>query len=121
MIKTIKVKEEMNFTELMEYIIQNGVIGTFKSLGGQQFKVDRNGAFDFESYFYGFGETYEVEVEIEITESTKFDRIVNVDKYDEVYSYTNTSINKIKDENSITFYIPIDGELVKIWECDVDE
>ena len=116
MIKTIKVKKEMNFRELMEYIIQNDVSGTFASCDGRQFKADKNGTFEFGTCFYGRGETYEFEEVEEITEDTEFEHLVEVRKGDEVYHYTDGSINEIKDEDSITFYVPIDGELVKIWQ-----
>ena len=115
MIKTIKVKHEMTFRELMEYIIQNDVSGTFASCDGRQFKADKNGTFEFGTCFYGRGETYEVEVEEEITEDTEIEQLVEVRKGNEVYHYIDESINEIKDEDSITFYVPIDGELVKIW------
>ena len=114
-IKTIKVKHEMTFRELMEYIIQNDVSGTFASCDGRQFKADKNGTFEFGTCFYGRGETYEVEVEEEITEDTEIEQLVEVRKGNEVYHYIDESINEIKDEDSITFYVPIDGELVKIW------
>ena len=120
-IKTIKVKKEMTFRELMEYIIQNDVSGTFASCDGRQFKADKNGTFEFGTCFYGRGETYEFEeVEEEITEDTEFEHLVEVRKGDEVYHYTDGSINEIKDEDSITFYVPIDGKLQLCWERDVE-
>ena len=119
MIKTIKVKKEMNFRELMEYILENDIRDRkFRcSINDHVFRVCEEGIFDFYCVKYNIGETYEVEVEEEISEDMKFEHLVEVCKGDEVYHhFIDVSINQIKDEDSITFYVPIDGELVKIWQ-----
>lgn len=119
MIKTIKVKKVFTFRELMEYIIQNDVSGTFKNCDGHQFKVDKHGTFNFAAYSYGLGEIYEIEIEEEITENTKFQQLIEVAKGDIIRIFgQDITINELLDENSKVFYTLIDGELVKIWECE---
>ena len=116
-IKTIKVKKEMRFRELMEYIIQNDVIGDFKCIDGKHgFSVDIDGIFCFETYHYDDGETYEVEVEEEITEDTKFDKLVEIYDNSDTITHHFTSIRNIKDITTEKIYALIGGELVKIWQ-----
>ena len=114
----IKQVKEMRLDELIKYVWDNGIEDedvVFKS------KVDNKWVcFDSTGVYLAAGITKEDVFEIidveHITEGTKFDQLIEVDKSGAVYSYTDISINEIKDENSITFCIPIDGELVKIWQ-----
>lgn len=117
MIKTIKVKKEFTFRELMEYIIENDISGDFKCLDGKHgFTVNRDGTFYFDVYLYGSNETYEIEVEEEITEDMEFGYLIEVRNYGDVLIYYETSIEEMRTESSRRFYILLDGELVKIWE-----
>lgn len=117
MIKTIKVKKEMNFTELMGYILENDIRDReFTSRGNDyEFSVCEDGIFEFYCANYNIGETYEVEVEEEITEDTEFENLVEVTKRGEVFLYRYSSIDEFMGEDSKVFYTLIDGELVKIW------
>ena len=121
MIKTIRFKEEMNFRELMEYIIQNDVSGTFASCDGRQFKVDKNGTFEFGTCFYGRGETYEIEVEEEITEDTMFNCLVEITNNSSATCYHSLKIEDIVGSTTKKIYALIDGDLKLVWERDVDE
>ena len=117
MIKTIKVKKEMNFRELMEYILENDIRDReFTSRENEyEFGVCEDGIFNFYCANYNMGETYEVEVEEEITEDTEFESLVEVTKRGEVFLYRYSSIDEFMGEDSKVFYTLIDGELVKIW------
>ena len=123
MIKTVKVKEEMNFRELMEYIIQNDVSGVFDSSDGQQVVVDNNGGFIFDAFSYGVGETYEVDVVEDITEDTKFEQLIVIDTDRNMTKLSNVAISDIVNSYNYVskIYALIDGELKLVWECDSDE
>ena len=116
MIKTINVKKEFTFRELMEYIIQNDVTGVFESSDGSRFEINKHGDFDFNVFLYGYGETYEVEVEEEITEDTVFCVLVEV--YYEFYTHTHPSatIREIKKRSTDKIYALVDGDLKLVWE-----
>lgn len=116
MFKTIKVKKEFTFRELLEHIIQNDVSGEFGSCDGEQFRVGKNGTFNFDMFSYGHGETYEVEDEVEIREDMEFGVLIEVTDFSGVYANRRTSIEKVRSEYSKQFYTLIDGELQKIWE-----
>lgn len=117
MIKTIKTKKRMKFRELMEYIIQNDISGDFKSVDGKyRFKVKNDGKFLFDEYLYGLNETYEVEVEEEITEDMGFDRLVEIHDQYETFTHHYATIRKIKDSGTEKIYALIDGELQLVWQ-----
>lgn len=117
MTKTIKIKKEFTFRELMEYIIQNDVIGRFESSNRRSVVINDDGIFKFDDYHYGDVETYEVEVEKEITENTYLDHLIEVTKGDLIHTYQHdVTINEVLDEDSKIFYTLINGELVKIWQ-----
>ena len=117
-IKTIKVKKEMNFRELMEYILENDIRDReFRcNIDDHVFRVCEDGIFEFYCENYDMGETYEVEVEEEITEDMKFENLVEVTNFGKVFANRGISIERMKTENSSQFYILLDGELVKIWQ-----
>ena len=119
MIKTIKIKKDFTFRELMEYIIQNDVSGRFESSNGRSIKVHDDGTFLFDAYNYGDVETYEIKIEIEITEDTKFEFVV-INTEDFVYSFRHNSIKECRDKvpKVIEIFARIDGRLQKIWECE---
>ena len=127
MIKTIKVKKEMNFRELMEYILENDIRDrVFRcSIDDHVFRVCEEGIFEFYCENYNMGETYEVEVELAITEDTEFDTLVKIFD-DETFNETatiyrhGTSIREAKGSRTKKIYALIDGELKLVWECDVD-
>lgn len=120
MIKKIGVTEEMTFRELMEYIIQNDVSGTFKGSNCQQFKVDKNGYFIFEGYFYGDGEVYKVDVVEEITEDTRFEQLIVIDTDRNMVKLEDVTIGDIVKNYNYKYtskiYALIDGDLQLVWE-----
>jgi len=64
-------------------------------------------------------DTFEVQVEEEITEETKFDLLLELWLYDgeyRTYSYINRCIGQLKDSNTVSIYALIDGKLQLIWE-----
>lgn len=123
MIKTIKVKKEMNFRELMEYILENDIRDReFRcSINDHVFRVCEEGIFEFYCENYDMGESYEAEVEEEITEDTKFDTLVEI--FDEHKSIIHHSA-KVKDivvRDTNNIYALINGELKLVWERDSDD
>ena len=126
--KTIKIKKEMNFIELMEYILENDIRDReFRcSIDDHVFRVCEEGIFEFYCENYGMGETYEIEVEETITEDTEFDTLVKIFD-DETFNETatiyrhGTSIREVKGSRTKKIYALIDGELHLVWECDSDD
>lgn len=118
MIKAIKTKKQMGFGEIVNYILKNNIRDThFDSSKSTRIVVNKFGELKFDTYSYGFGETYEIDVEEEISENTKLDHLVEVAKGDLIHAYEHdVTINEVLDEGSKVFYTLIDGELVKIWE-----
>ena len=72
------------------------------------------------------GETYEVEVELVITEDTVFNTLVKI-FVDETFNETvtiyrhGTSIREGKGSRTKKIYALIDGDLELVWERDSDE
>ena len=116
MIKTIKVKTEMNFRELMEYIIQNDVSGEFKSDDVTTFSVNANGEFKFHEFYYDDGETYEVDVEEEITEDTIFGTLVEIFDEHKLIIHHSAKVKDIVVRDTNNIYALINGELKLVWE-----
>ena len=122
MIKTIKIKEEFNFRELMEYIFKNDIRDrVFRcSIDDHVFRVCEEGIFEFYCENYDMGETYEVEVEEEITEDTVFNVLIELYGHN-IGVHHSSSIKEIKDNRSKKFYAFIDGELKLVWERNSNE
>ena len=118
MIKTIKVKKEMNFRELMEYILENDIRDReFRcSINDHVFRVCEEGIFEFYCENYNMGESYEVEVEEEITEDTEFYMLVELFDGDRIDIHYRERIKYLKDVTTSKIYALIDGELQLIWE-----
>lgn len=123
MIKTIKIKKEMNFRELMEYIIQNDVSGCFENDMGYGFRVNTaTNYFSFnENFVYGYSETYEVEVEEEITEDTTLNWLVEITNNSSANCYYSLKIEDIVSNTTKKIYALIDGDLQLVWERNSDE
>lgn len=123
MIKTIKVKKEFNFRELMEYILENDISGDFKCLDGKhRFTVNSDGTFYFGVYHYGDVETYEVEVEEEITEDTEFEQIlINTGSHLVIRLNYSIKLANLTFYNVKEIFARIDGRVQLIWECNADE
>lgn len=118
MIKTIKVKMEMNFRELMEYILENDIRDrVFRcSIDDHVFRVCEDGFFDFYCVKYNIGEIYEVEVEEEITEDTTFNCLVEITNNSSATCYHSLKIEDIVGSTTKKIYALIDGELKLVWE-----
>ena len=117
MIKTIKVKKEMNIRELMQYIWENDIRDKmFRcSINDHVFGVCEEGIFEFYCDNYDMGEIYEVEVEEEISEDTEFDTLIELYGHD-IGIHRSKSIREIKDSESEKIYTFIDGDLQIIWQ-----
>lgn len=120
MIKTIKTTKKLDLPELIHHVWENKVFPSSwrneeSPSDGWTVQFFEDGMFRSYRGFHDY-DTFTVEIEEEITEDTIFEQLVEVRKGDEVYHYIDGSINEVKDEDSITFYVPIDGELVKIWQ-----
>ncbi|HCW35771.1 MAG TPA: hypothetical protein DGB97_06860 [Staphylococcus sp.] len=103
---TIKTKKEMNLPELIEWGWKNGIEKrSFISNGG---KVTANfedmGHFITDSYI-SKDVTFTVEIEEEITEDTKISELAQYSVFGFKTTRNNVSINHVKDENSLAFYI----------------
>ena len=120
MIKTIKVKKEMNFRELMEYILENDIRdrGFRCSIDDHVFRVCEEGIFEFYCENYDMGESYEVEVEEEITEDTEFKMMIEIFGKSNAVCHYDMSVRNVKDGTTERVYALIDGELKLVWECE---
>lgn len=118
MIKTIKVKKEMNFRELMKYILENDIRDKeFRCREDDKiFLVRPDDRFVFHAKHYNTNELYEVEVEEEITEDTEFFMLVELFDGDRIDVHYRERIKYLKDVTTEKIYALIDGELQKIWE-----
>lgn len=120
MIKTIKVKKQMGFGEIVNYILENNIRDTHFDSETTRIVVSEFGGLKFDTYSYGTGETYKVEEAI--TGNTKLDHLIEVAKGDLIHTYEHdVTINEVLDADSKVFYTLLDGELVKVWERDSDE
>ncbi len=114
---TIKTKKEMNLPELIEWGWKNGIEKrSFISNGG---KVTANfedmGHFITDSYI-SKDVTFTVEIEEEITEDTKISELAQYSVFGFKTTRNNVSINHVKDENSLAFYIMNDDlTMTLIW------
>lgn len=122
MIKTIKVKKEMKFRELMEYILENDIRDrVFRcNIDDHVFRVCEDGIFEFYCENYDMGETYEVEVEEEITEDTVFRVLIEIFSKTHTITHNFKSVKEIKDDGTEKIYALIDGEFQLVWQRDAD-
>lgn len=121
MIKTVKVKKELNLSELIAYISVSGIkdakiLSNYENL----VSVDHSGQITTVGKFYN--DTFTVEVEEEITEDSVFEDITVVCKInsrDETGHFYNSTLKDIKKaKNLLSAYVPIDGKLKLIWETE---
>ncbi|OLF32235.1 hypothetical protein [Staphylococcus sp. 47.1] len=116
----IKTKKTMNLPQLIEWVWDNDV-------RGQLFPTDQNqeaGIYiatnrDFmmsNADYIKYSNTFTVEVEEEITEDTKISILAHYSIYGFKRTKNCTSINDVKDDNSIAFYIMNhDRTMTLIW------
>lgn len=122
MIKTVKVKKQLNLHELIKYVWDNeyknreyyskdGILVDFMNRG--DLSTD---------FFVSKDEVFTVEVEEPITEDTVFEDITVVCKInsrDETGHFYNSTLKDIKKaKNLLSAYIPLGGKLQLIWEAE---
>ena len=127
MIKTIKVKKQLRLDELIKYIRDNRVREkTFRTdehgnALSNALKVDEDGL--IETYFPNMhlNNSFTVEVEEEINNTTIFKSVVGVLNNDEIMlTNMHTTIEGIQDRYGSMkgIYAVIDGKLQLVWERD---
>lgn len=130
----IKTKKEMNLPELIEWSWKNEFISSVFWTSNREEGFNHKAFFDVDGNFYtsdnfNFNDTFEVEIEEEITEDTKLPKLLAIFKYNEnTYSeiHENKSINEIlkldrKLEKSVTKSIHLfedDETLTLLWKKD---
>ncbi|AJC95783.1 hypothetical protein ACFDHY_06765 [Staphylococcus hyicus] len=100
-----KVKKQMTLPELIQWGWDNEIENMFfRSSDGSEVHFELEGNFNTEEYI-AFNETFEVEVEEEITEETFIPKLIEV--YKNVrgesfsFSYSNKSINHVLNINEL--------------------
>ena len=127
MLKTIKIKKQMRLDELIKYIRDNRVREkTFRTdehgnALSNALKVDVDGL--IETYFPNMhiNNSFTVEVEEEINNTTIFKSVVGVLNNDEIMlTNMHTTIEGIQDRygSMKEVYAVIDGKLQLVWERD---
>ena len=127
MLKTIKIKKQMRLDELIKYIRDNRVREkTFRTdehgnALSNALKVDVDGL--IETYFPNMriNNSFTVEVEEEINNTTIFKSVVGVLNNDEIMlTNMHTTIEGIQDRygSMKEIYAVIDGKLQLVWERD---
>lgn len=127
----MKTIEKLNLTQLVEHLDE-----TYSELDDVRFfKTSRGVLVGFrrrcaEIVFYvqhGSGmlsldDTFDVEVETEVTENTFFSKLVELrdnafqGETPTAHNLTNTSVLKEQDDYSLEFHATINNKLVKIWD-----
>ncbi|HAY2992988.1 hypothetical protein [Staphylococcus aureus] len=120
----IKVKKEMSLPELIQWAWKNPELTTGKRFYTENKDNENFIYFSWEdgrkcstSYFMSADDTFEVEVEEEITEETKFDCLVELNDIEGFEIYENDSIRELIDGTSRAFYILNDDlTMTLIWK-----
>lgn len=113
----IKQKKQLNLPQLIEWLLKSGYRNyTANSNMGNIVTLSRYGAIQFSLGTFFPEETFTVEVEEEITEDTKISKLVHYSAYGFKGTKNDTSINDVKDDVSIAFYIMSnDRTMTLIW------
>lgn len=117
---TIKTKKEMNLGELLCWAIDNKEQARFRDFSSKNMRVRFNDSAKpeiiFDKQFLPIDDTFTVEIEEDITEDTEISKLACYSIYGFKGIKNNTSINDVKDEVSIAFYIMNDDKtLTLIW------
>ena len=118
----IKTKKQLNLPQLIEYAMKNEIKDkVFNS--NDKFSID-SVLVEFD-YMGRFGsenniskhKKFTIEVEEEITEDTRLDKLVVRYRNDDIYIFPQERINDFKNDSSIiAFYIPNDDlSMTLIW------
>lgn len=116
----IKRKVKMTLSELIDWGFKNNITNKefFSNLFEKKsVKFNLSGYIKFsDSYVYLPEDTFTVEIEEEITEDTKIQRLSQYTTYGFRTTKLNSSIKEEKDEESLAFYIMNDDrEMTLIW------
>ena len=115
----IKKKKTMNLPQLIEWAMENDVTGAMFSDDRVEAKRIRFEVGILVSIHGDIhkGDTFTVEVEEEITEDTRLDKLVVRYRNDDIYIFPQERINDFKNDSSIVaFYIPNDDlTMTLIW------
>lgn len=118
---TIKRKVEMNLVQIIEYVWENDIKDKLfycreDNVTKHIIYISPSGRINLDSEcYYEKTDVFTVETEEEITEDTEFDIIVLIEKDGCSATWGNSSINKLKDNNSKEFHAYIDGGFKLIW------
>ena len=135
MLKTIKRTEQMRLDELIKYCRDNDIKNkSFYTVSkgavrfneyGEPVSVPSEIKFDNKGRIVLWGyltpeESFEVEIEEEITEDTEFEKCVVIFKNKTISTPVENNIKSIKEfyENIKSVYALIDGKLELIWESE---
>lgn len=114
----IKTKKQLNLPQLIEWLLKSGYRNyTANSNMGNIVTLSRYGAIQFSLGTFFPEETFTVEVEEEVTEDTRLDKLVVRYRNDDIYIFPQERIDDFKNDSSIVaFYIPNDDlTLTLIW------
>ena len=113
----IKQKKQLNLPQLIEWLLESGkskciVISNMNNI----VRLEPYGVIRFSQENFYPEDTFTVEVEEEITEDTKISKLVHYSAYGFKGTKNDTSINDVKDDVSIAFYIMSnDRTMTLIW------
>ena len=115
--KTIVIKEQLKFHELIEWCTKNNIrcMG-YKSNDYQRVEVEVDGSFTFDhDAEYGSGETYEVDIYHEVTMECKYELLVEILVYNrKPNTYLDASVNDIIGDDTKEIHAFINGQFYKI-------
>ncbi|MDW4175328.1 hypothetical protein QI193_02800 [Staphylococcus saprophyticus] len=113
----IKTKKQLNLPQLIEWAMENEIKERLFLSENYCVGLDRHGYIYFNSQVtIPLDQTFTVEVEEEITEDTKISILAHYSIYGFKRTKNCTSINDVKDDNSIAFYIMNhDRTMTLIW------
>lgn len=115
----VKIKREVkkNLPQLLEWLLKSGYRNyTANSNMGNTVTLSRYGAIQFSLGTFFPEDTFTVEVEECVTEDMKISKLAHYSIYGFKGTKNCTSINDVKDDNSIAFYIMNDDRtMTLIW------
>ena len=115
----IKTKKQLNLPQLIEWAIENEIKDKmFLTESAYCVGFDKHGFIYFNSTnCMPLDQLFTVEVEEEVTEDTRLDKLVVRYRNDDIYIFPQERINDFKNDSSIVaFYIPNDDlTLTLIW------
>lgn len=119
MSKTIIIKQQFEFRELLEWSTKNNMRNMgYKSNRHQRVEVETNGSFTFDpDVEYGVGEIYEVDIYHEVGMDQKYGVLVGILVYNErPHVYLDASLNEVLDDGIKEIHAYIDGRFYKIFD-----